>query len=150
MNKPTLFGVLASGSIRYSQDGELLQRLFSTFANGGPGKGLMILRLAASSFLVHDSFLPLAKAASDRNTVLPIASAAAGILLLLGLWTPVAGILVTLLEIWIAFSRTGEPSASVLAAAIALSLALLGPGAWSIDARTYGRKRISISSSGGP
>jgi len=34
----------------------------------------------------------------------------------------------------------------IMLATIGASLALLGPGAWSIDARLYGRRRIDIDS----
>lgn len=121
-----------------------MQRLFSTFANGAPGKGLLVLRLAVSTFLIRDSLAAFTGSSDVRQLLLATAAAATGVLLLAGLWTPITGILVALLEIWIAFSRPAESWASVLAAAIALGLALLGPGAWSIDAYTYGRKRISI------
>jgi uncharacterized membrane protein YphA (DoxX/SURF4 family) len=124
--------------------GLILQRLFSTFANGCPGKGLLILRLAISTFLIHDSFAPLMGATNVNHVVPPIIAAAVGVLLFAGLWTPIAGALVALLELWIAFSRQDEFWASLLASAIASGLALLGPGAWSVDALTYGRRRISI------
>ena len=71
-------------------------------------------------------------------------TAGGAVLLLAGLWTPLAGILVAVLELWIAFLRPTDSWASVIAAAVALGLSLLGPGAWSIDARVYGRKRMSI------
>jgi uncharacterized membrane protein YphA (DoxX/SURF4 family) len=32
----------------------------------------------------------------------------------------------------------------LLLAVLAISLAMLGPGAWSIDAQIFGRKRITI------
>ena len=66
----------------------------------------------------------------------------AGIFLLVGLWTPVAGTLV-------AISRYGSYSwsqvtlwVSIMLATIGAALAMIGPGAWSIDARLFGRKHI--------
>lgn len=97
-----------------------------------------------SSFLFHESFHQLTKAPLDSHQALTTVAAAAGILLLIGLWTPLAGVIVALLETQMAFMETEGSWVRVLAAAIALGLALLGPGAWSIDARRYGRKRISI------
>jgi uncharacterized membrane protein YphA (DoxX/SURF4 family) len=47
-------------------------------------------------------------------------------------------------EIWITLASVSEFWLSVLASAIAAGLAMLGPGAWSLDARLFGRKRISI------
>ena len=67
-----------------------------------------------------------------------------GALLFLGLWTPLGGALVAAALGWLAF-RHGAPNASpLIIAVIGVSLTMLGPGAWSIDARLYGRKRIDI------
>jgi len=68
----------------------------------------------------------------------------AAILLLTGLWTPIAGALVAVLELWAAFSQPGDPWTRILLATLGLALALLGPGAWSVDARLFGWKRIAI------
>jgi putative oxidoreductase len=67
-----------------------------------------------------------------------------GILLLAGLWTPVAGALQAIIEVWIFFSRGHEANLHLLLAALGVSLVMLGPGAWSVDARLFGRKRIDI------
>ena len=73
---------------------------------------------------------------------LHILGAAGGLLILGGLWTPVAGVLSGIVEVWIAFSQpTAQPFAFVLAT-LGISLAMIGPGAWSIDARLYGRKQL--------
>jgi len=68
--------------------------------------------------------------------------AAAGILLLLGLWTPVAGTLIAVVETWIVFSHASNPLISIMLAILGATLAMIGPGAWSIDARLFGRKHI--------
>jgi uncharacterized membrane protein YphA (DoxX/SURF4 family) len=67
-----------------------------------------------------------------------------GVLLLAGLWTPVAGALKTLIELWIIFSSGDAVVAHLLRAMLGVSLVMLGPGAWSVDARLFGRKRIDI------
>jgi putative oxidoreductase len=71
-------------------------------------------------------------------------AAVGGIFLLAGLWTPFAGALIGFVEIWMAFVKPAQWESYALAAGIATALALLGPGSWSLDARLYGRKRISI------
>jgi putative oxidoreductase len=109
-----------------------------------PGKGLLIVRLAVSAFLIRGSFEALTVVTGFPRAMPPIVAAGAGLLLLAGLWTPVAGLLVALLELCIAFSGPADPWPFLLAAAIGAALALLGPGAWSADARIYGRKRIAI------
>jgi putative oxidoreductase len=67
--------------------------------------------------------------------------AGAGVLLLLGLWTPIAGSVITAGELWIALSSSNPTTALVLAA-FGASLAMIGPGAWSIDALLFGRKHL--------
>jgi uncharacterized membrane protein YphA (DoxX/SURF4 family) len=68
--------------------------------------------------------------------------AGAGILLLVGLWTPVVGAVVAGVEVWIAFSGAGDPWKALILATLGATLAMIGPGAWSIDARLFGRKHI--------
>lgn len=75
-------------------------------------------------------------------------AAAGGVVLLAGLWTPVIGALVALDEIWIALSlyspQREETWTHIFLAIVTVSLAMLGPGAWSLDARLFGRKRFDI------
>ena len=68
----------------------------------------------------------------------------AAALLLIGLWTPVAGVLMAVAELCLAFSHASDPSIHILLGALGAALAMLGPGAWSVDARLFGRKRIQI------
>src|SRR5689334_25443823 len=78
------------------------------------------------------------------STTLAVLRAAAGLLLLVGLWTPIAGLAVVLVEGWLLWLRPPDPWAHILLATMAGALALLGPGAWSVDARLFGWKRIDI------
>jgi uncharacterized membrane protein YphA (DoxX/SURF4 family) len=79
-------------------------------------------------------------------------AAACGLFLLTGLWTPVMAGLVAVEEAWQLLSphRPLAQSASIhlFLAVIAVSVAMLGPGAWSIDARLFGRKRFVIDRTG--
>ena len=60
-----------------------------------------------------------------------------------------AGALIALDELWIAFSLySGSPGGHlnhVFLAVLTAGVAMLGPGAWSIDARLFGRKRFDMS-----
>jgi len=65
------------------------------------------------------------------------------LLILVGLWTPAAGTLVAAVQVWVALTGAGDESMAVILAALGGTLAMIGPGAWSIDARLFGRKYIA-------
>ena len=124
--------------------GGRLQRLFSMFPDGWPGRGLLLLRLVVAVLVIHDGIGGL-MGAPQRESVAPaVIAAIAGIFLLLGLWTPISGALLTLTELWIALTRTGHLRSTILLATVGLAIAILGPGARSMDARLFGRKRLDI------
>jgi len=81
---------------------------------------------------------------TSKSAALPpaIIGAAAGVLLLFGLWTPVAGALVACVETWNVLTHSNSSLISVTLAILGVTLAMIGPGAWSIDARLFGRKHI--------
>ena len=113
-----------------------MQRLFSTFADGWPGAGLLIQRvLVGAALLYYAAATPVGAAAAPE-----VIGALAGLLLIAGLWTPVAGLVAGCAEAWIAFSSPGHMYGPAVLAVLGVTLALIGPGAWSVDARLYGRK----------
>ena len=71
----------------------------------------------------------------------------AGLLLIAGLWTPVAGALLAGMEVWMALSAPAAPGIPVAVAVLASTLAMIGPGTWSVDALLYGRKHIDFPDS---
>ena len=121
-----------------------MQRLFSSFADGWPGAGLLLLRLLAGSGLLYGG-IGSAWSAPYLALAPPLIAAGGGVLLLLGLYTPLAGLLAAIVETWIAFSHPGNLSAPIGLICLSLSLTMIGPGAWSIDARLFGRKQIDPS-----
>jgi uncharacterized membrane protein YphA (DoxX/SURF4 family) len=71
-----------------------------------------------------------------------VIGALAGLLLIAGLWTPVAGVVTACAETWVAFSSAAHSDIPAALAVLGVTLALIGPGAWSIDARLYGREHF--------
>ena len=118
--------------------GPPLQRLFSTFPDGLPGFGLLLLRLGAGialiSFGIMDGSFP------------DLFAAALAFLLLAGTWTPVVAGLIAIDQLWIVFFIYALPrdgrGIHILLAVLTAAVAMLGPGAFSIDARRFGRKRF--------
>ena len=119
--------------------GTHLQRLYSTFARGWPATGLLCLRLIAAIVTFHrviNGFVP------DPRLLSILIEAFAALSLCAGLWTPIASTVLSAFALWSAFLANGDPWAQILLATMAAALAMLGPGAWSIDARLFGRKRL--------
>ena len=109
----------------------------------------MLLRLGVGIALISLGIGGLLSALGEPIAVAQDSVAAAGgILLLAGLWTPMAGAVIAVDELWIAlsqhFSQQGDQWIHILMAVLSGGVAMLGPGAWSIDARIFGRKRFDI------
>jgi hypothetical protein len=122
------------------------RRSFSAFPDGWPGRGLLLLRLTLGLPLIYWESGDLA---AHQLTAIPqLAAAIAAIFMVSGLFTPVAGAIIMLAQAWMAlapaFAHDGERSMRLFLAAAAASVAMLGPGAWSVDARRFGRKVFEI------
>jgi putative oxidoreductase len=122
------------------------RRSFSAFPDGWPGHGLLLLRLTLGLPLIYWGTADLGAA---HGAAIPhLAAAIAGIFLVSGLFTRLAGAIIVLAQAWMAFSpasaNEGERSMRLFLAAAAASVAMLGPGAWSVDARRFGRKVFEI------
>jgi len=102
------------------------------------------MRVAAGTTLVVHAIAAFIAGPAVAAGVIEALSAGIGILLLLGLGTPIAGVLGTLVAGWYALSNVGDVVFYILLAMLCAALALLGPGAWSIDARLFGWKRVQI------
>jgi putative oxidoreductase len=118
-----------------------VQRLFSTFPDGLPGAGLVLLRAAAAIPLLYTGLL---RVASSSSATLEVVAAGAAILLLIGLWTPLAGALIAVAELGLAVLHPAQSWMYVQFATMGAALAMLGPGGCSLDARLFGRKQIQI------
>ncbi len=120
-----------------------LRRLYSTFAGGWPGAGLLLMRVVIGSALIVRASLRLWSDLPPMNVTIPaVLLTGAGILLIVGLWTPIVGSSIALIEIWKMLTIAGDKWVWLLLGTAATALAMLGPGLWSIDARLFGWKRI--------
>ena len=119
-----------------------MRRLYSTFAGGWPGAGLLLMRVVVGSALATRASAMLWNDPPITKTIMSAVLAGCGILLIPGLWTPVAGALIALVETWQLMTISGDHWVPLLLGTIAGALAMLGPGLWSVDARLFGWKRV--------
>ena len=122
-----------------------MQRLFSTFASGWPGAGLLLLRLTVAAVLPYCAVAEFRVTPHLPSIIPQTIAAVAGIFLLIGFGTPFAAVAVAVCELWLSFFGDGFSLSALLLTAIATSLAMIGPGAWSLDARLFGRKHLEGS-----
>ena len=119
-----------------------MRRLYSTFAGGWPGTGLLLMRLVIGSVLVVRAGVRLWGDPPLNITITAALLLVAGFLLMLGLWTPIVGTSVAVIEAWKILTLPGDRWLWLLLATVSGALAMLGPGRWSIDARLFGWKRV--------
>jgi putative oxidoreductase len=118
-----------------------MQRLFSTFPNSWPGLGLLILRFAAGLSLAAEAHLA-GDLAGLTSVLARYVVDGVAVLIWIGLWTPLAAVVGAAIQILVAIFGQRFDLSVLIFAAVGLSMAMLGPGAWSFDARLFGRKRI--------
>jgi putative oxidoreductase len=119
-----------------------VRRLYSTFAGGWPGMGLLLMRLVIGCVLVVRASLRLWGDPPPNITITALILLVAGFLLILGLWTPIVGVSVAVIEVWKILTQPGDRWLWLLLGTASVALAMLGPGRWSIDARLFGWKRV--------
>ncbi len=116
-----------------------MQRLFSSFPRGRPGVGLLLLRAAVGVSLIVHGRACLAGEALVAGLLAMLTGAA----ILIGFMTPLAALLAEFVFIGNPDVLGGGP-ATIYLIVMAAALFLLGPGAWSLDARWFGRREIVI------
>jgi len=132
------------GTVRHS---------FSAYPDSWPGSGLLLLRITIGLPLLYwGLYRGIHDLLALRISAIPeLATAAASVFVIAGLYTSVAGSFIALVEALIVFHPAfADPpglSIRVFLAAGSASLAMLGPGAWSVDARRFGRKVFEIGES---
>lgn len=132
--------------------------MFTTFPDGWPGAGLMLLRAAAGAVLITQgaAYFGERHAPGFLAVVAVSAMIAIGVLLLIGLLTRFAALLAAAVGVssifaWFPGSNGGQTHTTIaLSAVIAVALICLGPGALSLDARLFGRREIIIPPTSAP
>jgi uncharacterized membrane protein YphA (DoxX/SURF4 family) len=131
-----------------------MQRTFSSFPSGWAGMALIVLRVVVGALAASQAGLII----TGSNTILSLATLAAismaiaGLALMIGFLTPIASVLICLGEAVIMItcvpsaplplfdSRMGGFEFVVMSAV----LVILGPGAFSVDARLFGLREVVI------
>jgi uncharacterized membrane protein YphA (DoxX/SURF4 family) len=65
--------------------------------------------------------------------------------LIIGYCTPIAAAIQAGSHLWALIQTESIDGTHLIMIALGVSLMLLGPGAWSLDARLYGRRRVDLN-----
>jgi uncharacterized membrane protein YphA (DoxX/SURF4 family) len=119
--------------------------LFHAFPGGRAGAGLLLLRVALGSSALIQGWMYLATRSDSAPGTWAggLLTVVAGALLLVGFLTPIAAVVAGGFEL--ANAPPAIPSMAFLVA-VAAAVALLGPGAFSLDSRCFGLREIIIPS----
>jgi len=128
--------------------------LFHGFPNGRIGVGLLLLRAALGFVAVAQGAMNLAANpdASADAWIAESLAVVAGISMLIGILTPFAATLIGILTIrmWSSITQMNLQTQIapkpilVFIVAVAATVAIVGPGAFSVDARLFGLREIII------
>lgn len=131
-----------------------MRKLYSTFPGGWHGIGLLLLRVAIGGTLIlqGSAYLPQLRELRLEMWFVCLLALVSGTALLAGFLTPVASSLAVFGGMGIMFSWL--PTAnwnvfnfnplSLAAIIVAVASGLLGPGAFSLDARLFGLRKVII------
>ena len=131
-----------------------MERLYSQYPGGAVGLALLLLRIAIGSWLAQDGISRwIANSSLDGSAIQIVAGAllvTLSLLLMFGVRTSVvviagAGLLVAS-ELHTAVPDGPNWLCLLMQVLLCASVALLGPGGYSLDARLWGWRSIDISS----
>jgi uncharacterized membrane protein YphA (DoxX/SURF4 family) len=131
-----------------------LQKLFSSFPEGWPGIGLLLLRITVGLGAILEALFAMSRpgAAAVPGWSMVVATVVLGLVLLIGFLTPFASTLAALGDITLGVfcHVAGVPgeydqlTGIAYHASMSIALLMLGPGAFSLDALLFGRREIII------
>jgi uncharacterized membrane protein YphA (DoxX/SURF4 family) len=118
-----------------------MQRLFSMFPQGGPGVALLLLRVSVAGITVFRLWTHYG-ALGPYWVLLGVVVLA--LALCVGVLTPILSVLICLVAVFSIVQGHSEVPVDVSTILNAIALALLGPGAYSLDAWLYGRRVVVV------
>ena len=131
-----------------------LQKLFSTFPDGLPGFGLILLRFTVGLRLAIQGAYTIGTASGAPLGAWAIGLVAifSGAALLIGFFTPLAALSSAIINAAIGISLIagsgaaphGKAWTEIDLVVMSIAVVLLGPGAFSLDGHLFGRREIII------
>jgi len=111
------------------------------FPTGLPGVGLIAVRVTVAAMLLVDGSPFAATQSMGRE----IGSLVAAVCLVIGILTPYAAAFAGCLEFWRLCARDNVDLFHLIAAiVVTLALGVLGPGAYSMDNKIFGRRLVNL------
>ncbi len=123
-----------------------MERMYSRFPGGGVGFGLLLLRLIVAAWF-FETGIPMFDT-SPITFAIAVVLVGTALLLIIGVGTSTnatVGALCSIISLLLAH-KPDQWFHALSLAAISISVALLGPGGYSLDARLSGWRTINLSS----
>jgi len=114
------------------------------FLRGWEGIGLLLMRLTCGGVLIREAMSRISGIPAPESLVYIALLIPASLAILTGYRTRIAGTGIAALEVSLLALGEGDAVVHSLLATLGAALALIGPGAWSLDARFSGWRRIHI------
>jgi putative oxidoreductase len=116
------------------------QHRFLLYPAGAPGIGLLILRLSVAAFLLTHALVTFEPFSPEAVLLIGLAC-----LIGLGVWTRTISIISATIAVWLGANCEMALMSGLAAHGLdAVVLAICGPGAFSFDARLFGRATVHL------